>query len=87
MFICYSFYLNFLSLEQVCGRCDREDVLLLCDGCDLGFHLECLTPPLSTVPIDVWFCPDCQNLNGSQAAVEVCFGLNQQMKYYSVLYN
>jgi len=22
---------------EVCGRADREDRLLLCDGCDLGF--------------------------------------------------
>lgn len=23
--------------------------MLLCDGCDLGFHMQCLTPPLSEV--------------------------------------
>ncbi|XP_014669253.1 PREDICTED: PHD and RING finger domain-containing protein 1-like [Priapulus caudatus] len=44
---------------ELCGRCDREDRLLLCDGCDLGYHLECLDPPLATVPLDEWFCGDC----------------------------
>ena len=44
---------------QVCGRCDREAELLLCDGCDLGYHLDCLAPALSTVPVDEWFCPTC----------------------------
>ena len=44
---------------EICGRCDREDRLLLCDGCDFGYHCECLSPPLETIPIEEWFCPDC----------------------------
>ncbi|XP_065611189.1 PHD and RING finger domain-containing protein 1 isoform X2 [Cyrtonyx montezumae] len=44
---------------EVCGRSDREDRLLLCDGCDAGYHMECLNPPLSEVPVDEWFCPAC----------------------------
>uniref|UniRef100_A0A8D3CA73 PHD and ring finger domains 1 n=1 Tax=Scophthalmus maximus TaxID=52904 RepID=A0A8D3CA73_SCOMX len=52
-----------LDLEQtnceVCGGSDREDRLLLCDGCDSGFHMECLTPPLDSVPVEEWFCPEC----------------------------
>ncbi|KAH9494768.1 PHD and RING finger domain-containing protein 1 [Bulinus truncatus] len=46
---------------EVCGQSDREDRLLLCDGCDLGYHCECLDPPLSTVPVQEWFCPDCHD--------------------------
>ncbi|XP_005096696.2 PHD and RING finger domain-containing protein 1 [Aplysia californica] len=45
---------------EVCGQADREDRLLLCDGCDMGYHCECLDPPLAQVPVDEWFCPDCQ---------------------------
>jgi len=26
-----------LTFCEVCGRADREDRLLLCDGCDLGY--------------------------------------------------
>ncbi|XP_078538954.1 PHD and RING finger domain-containing protein 1 isoform X2 [Lissotriton helveticus] len=48
---------------EVCGRCDREDRLLLCDGCDAGYHMECLNPPLSSVPVDEWFCPECAVTN------------------------
>ena len=48
----------------VCGRCDREDRLLLCDGCDAGYHLDCLTPPLTDVPVDEWFCPRCAPRRG-----------------------
>ncbi|KAJ1178770.1 hypothetical protein NDU88_004012 [Pleurodeles waltl] len=48
---------------EVCGRCDREDRLLLCDGCDAGYHMECLNPPLGSVPVDEWFCPECAVTN------------------------
>ncbi|XP_063609290.1 PHD and RING finger domain-containing protein 1-like isoform X2 [Penaeus indicus] len=44
---------------EVCNYCDREERLLLCDGCDLGYHLECLDPPLTHVPLEEWFCPGC----------------------------
>lgn len=44
---------------QVCEQCDREDRMLLCDGCDLGYHMECLDPPMHQVPIEEWYCPRC----------------------------
>ncbi|NWU82038.1 PHRF1 protein, partial [Onychorhynchus coronatus] len=53
---------------EVCGRSDREDRLLLCDGCDAGYHMECLNPPLSEVPVDEWFCPACAPMGTSAAA-------------------
>ena len=52
---------------EVCGRSDREDRLLLCDGCDLGYHLECLDPPLASVPRGDWFCVDCASTEQQQA--------------------
>ncbi|NWV34521.1 PHRF1 protein, partial [Grantiella picta] len=53
---------------EVCGRSDREDRLLLCDGCDAGYHMECLNPPLSEVPVDEWFCPACAPMGANAAA-------------------
>ncbi|XP_010122121.1 PREDICTED: PHD and RING finger domain-containing protein 1 [Chlamydotis macqueenii] len=53
---------------EVCGRSDREDRLLLCDGCDAGYHMECLNPPLSEVPVDEWFCPACAPMDMSATA-------------------
>lgn len=44
---------------EVCGRSDREDRMLLCDGCDRGYHCECLSPRLNEIPEGTWFCPDC----------------------------
>jgi len=35
-------------------------VLLLCDGCDLGYHMDCLVPSLGTIPRGRWFCPTCE---------------------------
>lgn len=57
---------------EICGNCDREDRMLLCDGCDLGYHMECLDPPLSHVPVDNWYCSECDhntsaNSNGAIA--------------------
>ncbi|KAF3689002.1 PHD and RING finger domain-containing protein 1 [Channa argus] len=56
-----------VDLEQtsceVCGGSDREDRLLLCDACDAGYHMECLTPPLDSVPVEEWFCPQCEASN------------------------
>uniref|UniRef100_A0A8C3VYK3 PHD and ring finger domains 1 n=1 Tax=Catagonus wagneri TaxID=51154 RepID=A0A8C3VYK3_9CETA len=53
---------------EVCGRSDREDRLLLCDGCDAGYHMECLEPPLQEVPVDEWFCPECAASGAASAA-------------------
>ncbi|XP_072292105.1 uncharacterized protein phrf1 isoform X2 [Eucyclogobius newberryi] len=53
---------------EVCGGSDREDRLLLCDGCDAGFHMDCLTPPLDAVPVEEWFCPECEANNRQSRA-------------------
>ncbi|XP_041074441.1 PHD and RING finger domain-containing protein 1 isoform X2 [Polyodon spathula] len=56
---------------EVCGRSDREDRLLLCDGCDAGYHMECLNPPLNAVPVEEWFCPECAVQNAPHGVEEV----------------
>eukprot|EP01048_Picozoa_sp_COSAG05_P032117 COSAG05_NODE_12122_length_482_cov_1.462141_1_plen_58_part_01 len=38
---------------------DGEDKLVVCDVCDRGFHISCLTPALSVVPEGSWLCSDC----------------------------
>ena len=45
-----------------CEMCDSlvdDEKMLLCDGCDRGFHMFCLRPPLTVVPKGDWFCPEC----------------------------
>ncbi|XP_051548485.1 PHD and RING finger domain-containing protein 1-like [Myxocyprinus asiaticus] len=63
-------YLDQTSCEVCRGR-DREDHLLLCDGCDAGYHMECLTPPLDAVPVEEWFCPECIANNRSSGSDQI----------------
>ena len=41
---------------EVYRRVNSPDTVLLCDGCNLGYHMECLTPPTLEVPLGEWFC-------------------------------
>lgn len=53
---------------EICHQSDREDRMLLCDGCDLGYHLECLDPPLESVPTDdFWYCAECADIGPNDA--------------------
>lgn len=50
-------------VEQVCRLCKRkgdEATLLLCDGCDLGYHMGCLRLGSREVPDGDWLCPSCK---------------------------
>ncbi|MCO5610461.1 hypothetical protein L7F22_064699 [Adiantum nelumboides] len=46
---------------QLCKLGDRENQLLLCDGCDRGFHSTCLRPIVFRVPVGPWLCPLCSS--------------------------
>lgn len=43
----------------VCGSASMADPMLICDGCDKGYHLHCLNPPMERVPRGEWKCPAC----------------------------
>jgi hypothetical protein len=53
---------------QVCGFPDDGSNMLLCDGCNLGWHMYCLQPPLMAVPEGDWFCEQC-GVKGGEAGV------------------
>ncbi|KAK7110903.1 E3 ubiquitin-protein ligase UHRF1-like [Littorina saxatilis] len=45
----------------VCGGKNDPEKQLMCDECDNAYHLECLNPPLTSVPDDDdWYCPECK---------------------------
>lgn len=44
--------------------------MLLCDGCDRGYHMHCLNPPLSNVPKADWYCVKCLTAAGEDYGFE-----------------
>ncbi|KAJ7414627.1 E3 ubiquitin-protein ligase UHRF1 [Pitangus sulphuratus] len=47
---------------HICGGKQDPDKQLMCDECDMAFHIYCLKPPLSSIPDDEdWYCPECRN--------------------------
>lgn len=54
------------AVDLPCELCNRVDdhysLLILCDGkdCKREYHMNCLNPPLVTVPPGDWYCPKCQ---------------------------
>jgi len=43
----------------ICKDHRQAQKMLLCDGCNLGFHTYCLPIPLAEVPDGVWLCHTC----------------------------
>ncbi|KAK8584321.1 hypothetical protein V6N13_109707 [Hibiscus sabdariffa] len=52
------------DLDQICEQCRsglHGEVMLLCDRCNKGWHIYCLSPPLKQVPPGNWYCFECLN--------------------------
>ncbi|KAK9121257.1 hypothetical protein Syun_018874 [Stephania yunnanensis] len=52
------------EFDQICEQCNsglHGEVMLLCDRCDRGWHIYCLSPPLKQVPNGNWYCLECVN--------------------------
>lgn len=43
----------------ICQKDNRDDLLMICNGCSDTYHTFCLKPPLATVPDGDWRCPCC----------------------------
>ena len=46
---------------QLCHSGEDEDSLLLCDGCDKGYHMYCFKPAITALPDGDWYCYECIN--------------------------
>ncbi|KAL9100622.1 MAG: hypothetical protein Q9163_004023 [Psora crenata] len=44
---------------EVCGTKDERSLFLVCDGCEYGYHKNCLDPPARVNPLNGWHCPRC----------------------------
>lgn len=52
--------------DVLCEECrlgNGDEEMLLCDRCDLGYHIYCLRPILARVPSGSWFCSRCADNN------------------------
>jgi transposase InsO family protein len=54
------------TICQVCLAPDDAETMLLCDTCDHGYHIDCLDPPLRSVPRGPWICEACQGVHTVQ---------------------
>lgn len=53
---------NSEETSDVCEVCHKEcdlERMLICDGCELGYHTYCLNPPLPNIPKTDWYCAKC----------------------------
>jgi len=46
--------------NRYCSVCDDGGDLIICDGCNSNFHMECAKPRLSVVPEGNWLCYSCR---------------------------
>ncbi|CAF0800829.1 unnamed protein product [Didymodactylos carnosus] len=59
--VIYSWQCLECKLCLVCGNSENDEKLLVCDQCDRGYHMYCLTPPLNKTPDGYWHCQFCMN--------------------------
>lgn len=65
------------AVDMPCELCNRVSdhfsLLILCDGkdCKREYHMNCLSPPLQSVPPGEWICPECvrENVERQQRAL------------------
>ncbi|XP_029703409.1 zinc finger protein ubi-d4 isoform X5 [Takifugu rubripes] len=54
---------------NVCGTSENDDQLLFCDDCDRGYHMYCLSPPMTEPPEGSWSCHLCLALLKDKASI------------------
>lgn len=59
-----------------CGEAE-DDNGIQCDDCDAIYHLECVEPPLDSVPEGTWYCPKCLVGTGE-------YGFEEKLVQYSL---
>lgn len=44
----------------ICESPDNDALILFCDACDKGFHMNCHNPPVTSKPKGSWVCSPCK---------------------------
>ncbi|KAI8778112.1 bromodomain adjacent to zinc finger domain protein 2B [Biomphalaria glabrata] len=57
---------------QICSKDDNEAELLLCDGCDKGYHTYCFKPKMDNIPDGDWYCFECVSKASGTPHCVVC---------------
>ncbi|KAB1280301.1 E3 ubiquitin-protein ligase UHRF2 [Camelus dromedarius] len=46
---------------HICGGKQEPNMQVLCDECNMAYHIYCLNPPLDKIPEEeYWYCPSCK---------------------------
>jgi len=58
---------------EICGSNDEDedDMFLICDNCNNGYHTFCLKPPLTKIPEGAWFCERCKEKANEKRTEEI----------------
>ncbi|KAI8639545.1 chromatin remodelling complex Rsc7/Swp82 subunit-domain-containing protein [Parasitella parasitica] len=60
----------------VCKSAGDESTLMICDGCDRGWHTGCCNPKVENVPEGSWLCPLCANCHSCEE-----HGMEEESQY------
>lgn len=53
----------FLNVQSHCGTEENDERIVICDGCNRGYHTYCLRPVMVNVPTTDWYCDRCRNIH------------------------
>eukprot|EP00729_Bicosta_minor_P015708 gene15708-15968_t len=71
---------------KICRKSSEPESMLMCDSCDTGFHMFCLSPRLMQIPKGDWHCKGCRppELTARKAAQQKISSLVQKRKATNV---
>jgi histone demethylase JARID1 len=49
---------------ELCGDTEDDGNMLLCDGCDNGYHMRCMGWKRKRAPKGAWYCDECALVAG-----------------------
>ena len=62
-----------------------QDKMLFCDSCDLGYHMDCLSPPILSKPQGRWECSTCASHTGFTLSQAVKLELPVEQEFQAEL--
>uniref|UniRef100_A0A7S2ZJM0 [Histone H3]-trimethyl-L-lysine(4) demethylase n=1 Tax=Rhodosorus marinus TaxID=101924 RepID=A0A7S2ZJM0_9RHOD len=81
-------------VDLTCHKCESgkdDEQLLICDSCETGWHMFCMTPPMKRLPPEdeLWFCPNCDPGAGKEFGFDVGedFSLEEFKEYATAIRN